>query len=101
MASREKSARVLSVRSSSCAAVVNICGGSCGVGGGMDALPKPMGMGIGGIPPPPGCCCWCGGASDMLRFSMLMTSGPGFRYKKRKTEKKKPTVCRCYDFFTV
>jgi len=53
----------LSVRSSSCAAVVNICGGSCGTGGGMPSV----------------CCCWpiccgpgwpCGPASWRLRCSM-------------------------------
>lgn len=44
----------LSVKSSSCAAVVNICGGSCGTGDGPCCMPG-------------GCC---GGASWRERFSM-------------------------------
>jgi hypothetical protein len=61
--SRRHFTNSLSVRSSSCAAVVNICGGSCGTGGGMPSV----------------CCCWpiccgpgwpCGPASWRLRFSM-------------------------------
>lgn len=51
---------VLSVRSRSWAAVVNICGGSCGGDWGGARPP-----GGGGACPP------CGGASEMVRFSMI------------------------------
>ena len=58
---RYRSRYVLSVRSSSCAAVVNICGGSwAGCWGG----PRPWGPG-------PEAPCPCGGASDIKRFSII------------------------------
>ena len=48
----------LSVRSSSCAAVVNICGGRRGIGGGIDSS------------------CPCEGAGSLLDDALIPAGGP-------------------------
>ncbi len=64
MVGNDGTSSVLSVRSKSCAAVVNICGGSWG--GGWDGPPGCEGPWGGGA---------AGGASEMERFSMSLYHG--------------------------